>query len=60
MSETIELCTAGLMVILPTGVSLSLPHFAWSPADVRDMTEDDREHALESLRAQRDAILKHI
>lgn len=60
MSETIELCSAGQMVVLPTGVCISLPYFAWSPADVRDMTEDDREHALTVLRAQRESILKHL
>lgn len=60
MHETIELCTAGRMVVLPGGVAISLPYMPWSPGDVRDMTEEDREDALKILRAQHEAILKHL
>ena len=60
MSDTIELCMAGQMVVLPAGISITLPYMPWSPRDVEEMYEDDRQAVLEVLRNHREAILKHL
>ena len=60
MLETLELCTAGRMVVLPGGVSVTLPFLPWSPDQVRDLPEEDREEILKEIREQREAILKHL
>lgn len=57
MDNILELCTAGVVVHLPLGGSISLPYLPWMPETVTRMTEDDLEAALRHIRLLRDKAM---
>lgn len=58
MNETIEIAIAGQMVFAPMGASISLPYLPWTPTEIQNLTEDDREYALKVIRDVRERTIQ--
>ena len=58
MEEIVELTLAGQMASGPMGGTISLPYLPWTPTEITNLAEEDRERVLEIIRNLRERVLQ--